>query len=331
MEQIIEKINFGEFDSQKRKMHLLERSAPTPARKEKRESLAYMQGDYDFSGLDGQEYHENRELSYTFYVLERDYDYRKHNQTVIENELMRYGEIPLYDSYSVGYYYRAKCMGVRVTDDHLSNRLIIEITFKGYPFKTSILPEGHDIWDLFNFDLDVSQSTSFEVNPGIEYRKPETFTYRQLNIGDKATYGAWTGHYVNDKDETGTPIPNSIRGYSDTIIDKRQIQIWNRSRWAYKMKSNGLWLREQDIIEAYTEYVETIIVNPGISDVAPKITLESLGGNGNMTIIRDNEIYNLKPGIYSTEHFMFKTGENHLRMYTRDGAKIHFDFYKELI
>lgn len=331
MEQIIEKINFGEFDSQKRKMHLLERSAPTPARKEKRESLAYMQGDYDFSGLDGQEYHENRELSYTFYVLERDYDYRKHNQTVIENELMRYGEIPLYDSYSVGYYYHAKCMGVRVTDDHLSNRLIIEITFKGYPFKTSILPEGHDLVAFINVDLDVRQYTTFDVNPGIEYRQPETFSYRQLNIGDTATYGAWSGHYVNDIDETGREINPRIRGYSDTVTDKRQIQIWNRSRWAYKMKSNGLWLREQDIIEAYTEFEERTIVNPGIVEVAPTITLESLGGNGSMTVIKDDNIYNLKPGKYSTEHFMLKPGQNKLRMYTRDGARIHFNFYKELI
>lgn len=207
----------------------------------------------------------------------------------------------------------------------------MSFTFSCYPFRVSSLPEGHDLVAFMNTKLDVRQPTTFEVNPGIESRKPETFSYRQLNIGDTATYGAWTGHYVNDIDETGTPIPNSIRGYSDVITDKRQIQIWNRSRWAYKMKSNGLWLREQDIIEAYTEYVETIIVNPGISDVSPKITLESLGGNGNMTIIRDNEIYNLKPGTYETEQFVLKAGENKLKMYTRDGAKIDFNFHKELI
>src|SRR5699024_2676805 len=147
----------------------------------------YMQGDYDFSGLDGQEYHENRELSYTFYVLERDYEYRKHNQTVIENELMRYGEIPLYDSYSVGYYYQAKCMGVRVTDDHLSNRLIIDITFRGYPFKISNKLEGDDFWDTFNFDLDVMQEVEFQTKASWKVG-----TLKELNIGDTATYAAWS-------------------------------------------------------------------------------------------------------------------------------------------
>src|SRR5699024_4919999 len=112
----------------------------------------------------------------------------------------------------------------------------------------------------------------------------------------KATYGAWTGHYVNDKDETGTPIPDSIRGYSDVITDKRQIQIWNRSRWAYKMQSNGLWLREQDIIEAYTEYEDEILVNNGTTEVVPEITLKRLGngGNANMTIVKEGQIFNLK-------------------------------------
>lgn len=324
MEQIIEKINFGEFDSQKRKMHLLERSAPTPARKEKRESLAYMQGDYDFSGLDGQEYHESRELSYTFYVLERDYDYRKHNQTVIENELMRYGEIPLYDSYSVGYYYHAKCMGVRVTDDHLSNRLIIEITFKGYPFKTSILPEGHDIWDLFNFDLDVSQSTSFEFT---SYWS----NFKQLNVGDMATYGAWATQYYDPNSSTGggASISPRFHGITYRIVDKIAVKISDLrpSRYAYKLANHDGWLLEQDILQAQTEFLDIILENSGIADVPPKITT-----NHSVTIVRGNEIYNLMPGTYETEQFVLKSGENSLQLYIPDVTlKIDFTWYKELI
>lgn len=324
MEQIIEKINFGEFDSQKRKMHLLERSAPTPARKEKRESLAYMQGDYDFSGLDGQEYHENRELSYTFYVLERDYDYRKHNQTVIENELMRYGEIPLYDSYSVGYYYRAKCMGVRVKNDHLSNRLIIEITFKGYPFKTSILPEGHDLVAFINVDLDVRQYTNFSF-------KSTWSNFKQLNVGDMATYGAWATQYYDPNTSTGggASINPRFHGITYRIVDKIAVNISDLrpSRYAYKLANYDGWLLEQDILQAQTEFLDIILVNSGIVDVPPKIKT-----NHSVTIVRDNEIYNLMPGIYKTEQFVLKSGENSLQLYIPDVTlKIDFTWYKELI
>lgn len=324
MEQIIEKINFGEFDSQKRKMHLLERSAPTPARKEKQESLAYMQGDYDFSGLDGQEYHENRELSYTFYVLERDYDYRKHNQTVIENELMRYGEIPLYDSYSVGYYYHAKCMGVRVTDDHLSSRLIIEITFKGYPFKTSILPEGHDLVAFINVDLDVRQYNSFEF-------KSNWSNFKQLNVGDMATYGAWATQYYDPNTSTGggASISPRFHGITYRIVDKIAVKISDLrpSRYAYKLANYDGWLLEQDILQAQTEFLDIILVNSGIIDVPPKITT-----NHSVTIVRDNEIYNLMPGTYKTEQFVLKSGENSLQLYIPNVTlKIDFTWYKELI
>lgn len=324
MEQIIEKINFGEFDSQKRKMYLLERSAPTPARKEKRESLAYMHGDYDFSGLDGEEYHESRELSYTFYVLERDYDYRKHNQTVIENELMRYGEIPLYDSYSVGYYYHAKCMGVRVTDDHLSNRLIIEITFKGYPFKTSILPEGHDLVAFINVDLDVRQYTNFTF-------KSTWSNFKELNLGDYATYGTWATQYYDPNSSTGggASISPRFHGITYRIVDKIAVKLSDLrpSRYAYKLANYDGWLLEQDILQAQTEFLDIILVNSGIVDVPPKITT-----NQSVTIVRDNEIYNLMPGTYKTEQFVLKSGENSLQLYIPDVTlKIDFTWYKELI
>lgn len=302
-----------------------------PDKNKKIEPLAWTNVQYDFSNLYGSQQYNNRLLKFPIHIMNKSESSIYFQNTKILNWLMSVGRQPFYYSEIPGYYFMAEVVSDIEYDLRHVHDGVLEIVFECYPFMIDVMPEGHDIWDLFNFDLDVSQPTTFEVNPGIESRQPETFTYRQLDIGDKATYGAWTGHYVNDKDETGIPIPDSIRGYSDVITDKRQIQIWNRSRWAYKMKSNGLWLREQDIIEAYTEYVETIIVNPGISDVAPKITLESLGGNGNMTIIRDNEIYNLKPGTYETEQFVLKAGENKLKMYTRDGAKIDFNFHKELI
>ena len=38
------------------------------------------------------------------------------------------------------------------------------VTFNAYPFKISTLQDGHDIWDDFNFELDMVQDTIFEVN-----------------------------------------------------------------------------------------------------------------------------------------------------------------------
>ena len=44
------------------------------------------------------------------------------------------------------------------------NRLIVVVEFDCYPFKISKLKEGHDIWDEFNFELDVAQEVEHTVN-----------------------------------------------------------------------------------------------------------------------------------------------------------------------
>lgn len=317
-------------------LDVLEKEIGMPDKDKNTVPIPFTNLEYDYSEFYGSQNFKQREIKVVFKIQNWDSEskdglYQK--WTVAVNWLMKpNGLTPLIDDIMPQYQYRAE---VQKAPDFNEARTkgTITVKFTAYPFRIDIMPEGHDLVTFINVDLDVRQYTTFEVNPGIESRNPDTFTYRQLNIGDKATYGAWTGHYVNDKDETGTPIPDSIRGFSDIITDKRQIQIWNRSRWAYKMKTNGLWLREQDIIEAYTEYEDEILVNNGTTEVVPEITLKRLGngGNANMTIVKEGQIFNLKPGTYNSEMFTLKPGENHLRLYTRDGANINFNFHKELI
>lgn len=313
-----------------------ERNISIPNKIKYKESLPFSNKVWDFSSIYGGPTYEERTLTYKFNLMGKPIE-SKADMNMIKTILLKWllspnEKTPLYDDHFPDFYFMAEVEGNNSFEEDWKHGFL-KVTFTAQPFMIDRMPEGHDLVAFMKTRLDVRQRTSFEVNPGIEYRHPETFTYRQLNVGDTATYGAWAGHYVNDIDETGHEISPGIRGYSDTVVDKRQIQIWNRSRWAYKMKSNGLWLREQDIIEAYTEYVDTVIVNPGMSDVAPTITLSRIGdaGNGNVTIIKDNEIYNLKEGKYHTEQFTFKPGENRLKLYTRDGTTINFNFHKELI
>ncbi|WP_079708626.1 hypothetical protein [Paraliobacillus ryukyuensis] len=142
-------------------MWLESREAPTPPEKVVNESIPFMQGSYDFSTILGERVYENRSLSYTFIVLNRDYDHRKTFQTAIENWLMKDGFAPLRDDHSNGYDYIAKCTSVD-TSDRIGG-LLVKIEFEAYPFKVSNLLEGNDIWDTFNFELDVAQITAFDV------------------------------------------------------------------------------------------------------------------------------------------------------------------------
>lgn len=143
-------------------MRLVERNAPTPTEKRITENLPFMQGEYDFSMILGGRVYNNRPLTFKFELLNRYYTNRKSIQTSIENWLMNSGYTPLYDDHAEGYRYIAKCIGVSVSDTY--GGLTIDIEFDAYPFKISEIKEGNDLWDPFNFELDVAQVTEFAVN-----------------------------------------------------------------------------------------------------------------------------------------------------------------------
>ena len=200
----------------------------------------------------------------------------------------------------------------------------MSFTFSCYPFRVSSLPEGHDLVAFMNTKLDVRQQTNFTF-------KSYWNSFKELNVGDYATYGAWATQYYDPNSSTGggVKINPGFHGYTYPIVDKITVaeSDLRPSRVAYKLANYNQWLLEQDVIQAQTEYLDVVLVNPGISDVAPIITT-----NSSVTIVRDDEIYNLQPGVFETDQFVLKSGENHLKMYiTNVTLNIDFNFHKELI
>ncbi|WP_069286114.1 hypothetical protein [Aerococcus urinaeequi] len=194
----------------------------------------------------------------------------------------------------------------------------ISFTFSCYPFRVSSLPEGHDLVAFMNTKLDVRQQTNFTF-------KSYWNSFKELNVGDYATYGAWATVYQTDTG-TGTKINPGFHGYTYKIVDKKTVSQ-SKSQIAYKLDNHNEWLLEQDIVQAQTEYLDVVVVNPGISDVAPIITT-----NNSVTIVRDDEIYNLQPGVFETDQFMLETGINKMKIYIANiTLNISFDFHKELI
>lgn len=157
-----EGFRLGKFHTTDYKMWLVERDAPTPSEKEILDSVPFMQGEYDFSTILGERVFDNRTISYTFEIMKRDYTSRKSVQTGIENWLMRGGITALYDDHARDYYYMVKCISVDTVDSY--GGLRVNAVFSGYPFKINVLAEGNDIWDSFNFELDIAQTTAFNVN-----------------------------------------------------------------------------------------------------------------------------------------------------------------------
>lgn len=143
---------------------LINRNAPPPKDQEIRESIFGVHGDYDFSMILGEPIKENRLIKYVVRTRERERERFRLLKTRLENWLLDGQISPIYDDYEPGYYYLGKCISVDLEADDYRGVATFSITFDCYPFKVAELPEGHDIWDEFNFELDIAQITEFEVN-----------------------------------------------------------------------------------------------------------------------------------------------------------------------
>lgn len=148
-------------------LKLISRSDPSPSEKEVIESVPGMQGNYDFSGMFGERIFENRSLTYVFRMIARNYQQAKTKTKVISNWLMKPSVNSIYDDYNPNYYYRGKCSSVSFEVNPIGYA-DLTIEFDAYPFMISELKEGNDIWDTFNFELDVAQITNFDVEDEVE-------------------------------------------------------------------------------------------------------------------------------------------------------------------
>lgn len=124
--------------------------------------------EYDFSGLYGDQTFTTRPLTYTFNVLDRHRNLDTVQVNVIETKLSNWlmgtvGKQKLYDDSVPGYYYLAEVEG-GLDFNELWNHGTLTVEFTAYPFMIAELHEGNDLWDLFNFELDVAQITDFKVN-----------------------------------------------------------------------------------------------------------------------------------------------------------------------
>ena len=127
------------------------------------ETIPFMNGSYDFSNLYGSNCYTERQLEYEFLI-------KACNSTELELKRMEIDQwllssnskTPLIDDNLPGYYYKAECISAEFED--LINIGKLKATFTAYPFKIGESYEGNNLWDNFNFELDVLQDTKFTVN-----------------------------------------------------------------------------------------------------------------------------------------------------------------------
>lgn len=175
-----------------------ERSIGNPSKIKTKERIPYSNQVFDFSKIYGGQEYEERSISYVFNLKDYDKVDLSIKRIEILNWLMQPNEkLKLVDDYIPGYYFLAEAeQGI----DYVEKRFNVDITvnFTAYPFKIAELKEGNDIWDEFNFLLDVAQVTDFVVNgsqqvnlinPGVTIAVPKIVCNTPMEIKkDGITY-----------------------------------------------------------------------------------------------------------------------------------------------
>ena len=135
----------------------------TPSKIKITETVPFMNGSYDFSNLYGSNCYAERQLEYEFLIKANNSAQLEFKRMQIEEWLLSTNiKTPLIDDNTPGYYYNAECINVNFED--LVNTGKLKATFTAYPFKISTEYEGNNLWDSFNFELDVLQDTKFTVS-----------------------------------------------------------------------------------------------------------------------------------------------------------------------
>src|SRR5690625_2415377 len=139
----MEGFKFNGKHSSEFKLRLIDRQADPPLEKKIIEDIPFMQGHLDFSDVLGQRVFNNRPLMFDMLIVNYSYEKRKTIEKSLTNWLMKPSYVHLYDDFSPGYYYLAKCESINYVDRYEGMTAVI--TFEAYPFMKSELLEGNDI------------------------------------------------------------------------------------------------------------------------------------------------------------------------------------------
>ena len=139
------------------------REIKTPSKRKILETIPFFNGDYDFSNLYGGTTYDNRQLVYEFIVRSSNQQQLEYKRMNIENWLMGTNEkTKLIDDNTPNFYYLAECIDLDFEDMYVNGT--IKATFDAYPFRIGANYEGNNLWDSFNFELDVLQDSKFDIS-----------------------------------------------------------------------------------------------------------------------------------------------------------------------
>lgn len=129
------------------------------------QTVPYMNGQYDFSNLYGGQTYSNRQVKITVALNDLADSSRTRLNIAYDNVinwLFNAGISTLKIDF-VEHNFTGRVISISDKEEFLNSESI-EIVFECDPFRVADYYEGHDIWDIFNFETDYAQQTEYTVN-----------------------------------------------------------------------------------------------------------------------------------------------------------------------
>lgn len=149
---------------------------------------------YDYAAIFGDLY-EERTLEYSFYIVRPNalsIEELEHKKAQVANWLQPGIKHKLSDTAIPNYYFIAEAQGdYDYTEEN--GYSIFKVKFVCYPFKIHAIPEGADVWDIFEFDNDIAQEIKFDVDGSIAaniYNIGLTAVNPRINVAGTVTISA---------------------------------------------------------------------------------------------------------------------------------------------
>jgi hypothetical protein len=169
------------------KLEIAERKLTPPSPNKITEEIPYMNGQYDFSSLNGEITLKNRNLYYEFDISELTTEDMEKIKSSFLTWLYQINETEIVDDYLSDYYFVGSFESVDWSEDF--GKGVIGVTFSVYPYKISLHEEI--------IDVDLNGENTLEINTNSSHNIfPKITTSGDLNIEiNENSYSLSAGTY----------------------------------------------------------------------------------------------------------------------------------------
>lgn len=173
---------------------LKERKAPAPKKKSIKETVPFSNTTYDFSGINGEVYWEDRELEYSFEITADTPEELEQKRMAFSSWVMNVSAENIYDPFVPDYHYRGTFEDISYDDDESLEKTTITVKFSAYPYKIANDAKAYTVGVMVDGESEVAviNNSSHPVTPTIT-------TTGATVIIDGETYTLSAGTYTDSK------------------------------------------------------------------------------------------------------------------------------------